>query len=166
MFRYQFSVVGCQIAGGVVAVQAPELYISPMRIIFVLPLALAACALPGRQNFSPRPVGADTAAISSADAFAGRIPLLTILPGTTDFGPAVANAVRQALAVKPAAAFEVQAQSPVASTPDAGAAALTGLSGTAAAVASAIVSDGVPASRVSLTAKTAGLDADILVFVK
>lgn len=146
--------------------QAPELYISAMRIIFILPLALAACALPGRQSFSPTPVGADTEAISSTAAFDGRIALLTILPGTSDFGPAVANAVRQALAVKPAAAFEVQAQSPVAGTPDAGAAALSGLSGTAAAVASAIVADGVPAGRVSLTAKTAGLDPDILVFVK
>jgi hypothetical protein len=40
------------------------------------------------------------------------------------------------------------------------------LSGTAAAVAKSIIGDGVAPANVSLTAKTAGLDAEILVFVK
>ncbi len=137
-----------------------------MRIVFLLPLALAACALPSRQSFAPNPVGADTQTIAAAQAFAGRIPLVTILPGTTDFAGPVASAVRQARAIKPAARFEVQAQSPTAPTPDASAATLASLSGTASAVAQSIVADGVPQSRVALTAATAGLNAVINVYVK
>ena len=137
-----------------------------MRIVFLLPLALAACALPSRQSFAPNPVGADTQTIAAAQAFAGRIPLVTILPGTTDFAAPVASAVRQARAIKPAARFEVQAQSPTAPTPDASAATLASLSGTASAVAQSIVADGVPQSRVALTAATAGLNAVINVYVK
>ncbi len=137
-----------------------------MRMIMLLPLALAACALPSRASFAPAPVGADTASIAATKAFADRIPLVTILPGTTDFTAPVADAVKQALAIKPTAAFEVQAQTPVAATPDEGAANLAALSGTAAAVAKAIVADGVDPYRVALTAKTAGLDAAILVYVK
>jgi hypothetical protein len=131
----------------------------------MFPLALAACALPGRNSFAPNPVGADTATIDATTAFAGRIALVTILPGTTDFTAPLAGAVRQALAIKPGAAFEVEAQTPAAA-PDDAAAGLAGLSGTAAAVARAIIADGVPAARVALTAKTAGTDAEILVYVK
>jgi hypothetical protein len=137
-----------------------------MRYILILPIILAACAIPSRNTFAPNAVGADTASIAATQAFAGRIPLVTILPGTTDFAGPLAGAVKQALAIKPSAAFEVEAQSPVAATPDAGAAALGQLSGTAAAVAKAIMADGVPADRVALTAKTIGLDANILVYVK
>jgi hypothetical protein len=43
---------------------------------------------------------------------------------------------------------------------------LQALAGTATSVRDAIVADGVPADHVSLTARTAGLDAAILVFVK
>ena len=132
----------------------------------VLPVFLAACALPSRKTFAPAPVGADTASISATQAFAGRIPLITILPGTTDFQQPVASAVRQALAIKPTAQFEVQAESPAAATPDASATDLEALSKTAAAVAKAIVADGVAPADVTLTAKSAGLDANILVYVK
>ena len=137
-----------------------------MRIVFLLPLALAACALPSRRSFAPNPVGADTQTIAATHAFAGRFPLGTILPGTTDFAGPVASAVAQARAIKPTARFEVQAQSPRGATPDASAATLTALSGTASAVAQSIVADGVPQSRVTLTATTAGLDAVINVYVK
>jgi hypothetical protein len=137
-----------------------------MRYFLVLPLCLAACAVPGANTFAPAPVGADTSSIAATAAFAGRIPLVTILPGTTDFGAPVASAVRQALAIKPTAAFDVEAQSPAAATPDASAAALTALSATASAVAKSIVADGVDPSRVTVTAKTAGLDADVLIYVK
>jgi hypothetical protein len=137
-----------------------------MRYILILPALLAACALPSRNTFAPSPVGADTVSISSTAAFSGRIAYVTILPGTTDFDTPLAKAVRNALAIKPTAAFEVQAQTPAAATPDASAADLSALSGTAAAVARAIVADGVPAERVALTAKTAGQDAAILVYVK
>jgi hypothetical protein len=135
-------------------------------MFLLVPLALAACTLPGRQTFAPAPAGADTATINASQAFAGRIPLVTILPGTQDFAAPVADAVRQALAIKPSAMFNVEAQSPQAASPDASAANLQALSGTATAVANAIIADGVPANRVSLTAKTAGLDANILVYVK
>lgn len=139
----------------------------PMPVLAVfLPLALAACALPGRKTFAPAPVGADTASISATKAFAGRIPLITILPGTTDFEAPVASAVQQALAIKPTAQFEVQAESPAAATPDASVADLEALSTTAAAVAKAIEADGVAPANVTLTAKSAGLDANILVYVK
>jgi hypothetical protein len=150
-----------------VAVQAGHGYIIRMRLIFLaFPLALAACSLPGRLTLAPKPVGADTATISATQAFAGRIPLVTILPGTTDFAAPLANAVQQALLIKPTAMFDVEAQSPTAATPDASAADLEALSGTASAVAKSIVADGVAADHVSLTAKTAGLDANILVYVK
>jgi hypothetical protein len=151
-----------------VAVQARHGYITPMRwlLIILLPLGLAACSLPGRQTFASNPVGADTATISATRAFSGRIPLVTILPGTTDFAAPLANAVSQARAIKPSAMFEVEAQSPQAATPDASAANLQALSSTASAVAKAIVADGVAVDHVSLTAKTAGLDANILVYVK
>ncbi len=132
----------------------------------ILPLLLAACALPSRATFAPNPVGADTQSISAASAFAGRIPLVTILPGTTDFATPVASAVRQALAIKPTATFEVQAQSPAAATPATSAADLQALSATAAAVAKSIVADGVAPARVSLTAATAGMDATINIYVK
>jgi hypothetical protein len=74
--------------------------------------------------------------------------------------------VHEALAIKPSAQFDVQATSPVAGTPDASVVALSSLTGTAANVAKAIIGDGVAAGNVTLTAKTAGLDADILVYVK
>ncbi len=137
-----------------------------MRILLLLPLALAACSLPSRDTLAPAPVGADTASISATQAFAGRIPLVTILPGTTDFAAPVADAVHQALAIKPTASFDVEAQAPAAATPDASAAALSALSGTATAVAKSITGDGVPAERVTLSAKTAGMDPDILIYVK
>jgi hypothetical protein len=137
-----------------------------MRVLFLLPLALAACSVPGRETLAPNPVGADTASISATAAFAGRIPLVTILPGTTDFAAPVASAVHQALAIKPSAMFDVEAQAPQAATPDASAANLSALAATASAVAKSIVADGVAADHVSLTAKTAGLDANVLIYVK
>jgi hypothetical protein len=135
-------------------------------IIFVLPMLLAACALPSRNTLAPAPVGPDTSSIAATTAFAGRLPLVTILPGTTDFAAPLAGAVQQALAIKPSAQFEVQAQTPVGASPAASAANLSALSGTASAVAKAIVADGVAAGNVTLTAKTAGLDAAINVYVK
>ena len=129
-------------------------------------LGLAACSLPGGQTFAAKPAGADTASIAATQAFAGRLPLVTILPGAQDFAGPVQSAVQQALAIKPNAQFEVQAQTPAAPSPDESAAALSGLSATANAVAKAIVADGVPAQNVRLTAKTAGLDAAILIYVK
>jgi len=137
-----------------------------MRFPLLLLLALPACSLPSRATLAPAPVGADTVSVTATQAFAGRIPLITILPGTTDFAAPVASAVRQALAIKPTAAFDVEAQAPVIAGPDTSAATLASLSGTAGGVAKAIVADGVAPANVSLTAKTAGTDADILVYVK
>jgi hypothetical protein len=133
----------------------------------ILPLAfLAGCQVPGRNTFAGPAVGADTASVSATQAFADRVPLITILPGTTDFAEPVASAVHQALAIKPGAQFEVQAVSPATATPDASAATLAALSGTAADVAKAIIADGVAPANVTLTAKSAGLDANVLVYVK
>jgi hypothetical protein len=140
-----------------------------MRLILLLPLfacALSACAIPSRDTFAPAPAGPDTATISATQAFAGRIPYVTILPGTADFSAPLAKAVQAALAIKPAAVFEVQAQTPVGASPDDSAASLSTLTATATAVAKSIISDGVAARNVSLTAKTAGLNPAILVYVK
>jgi hypothetical protein len=159
-----------KLEGGTIAAQALIHYSLRMRITSLSPIlllcALATCAPPGRNTFAPAPVGADTASVSATKAFSDRIALITILPGTTDFSAPVASAVRQALAIKPDAKFEVSAVSPASATPDASATELTALSGTAAAVAKAIVADGVPASNVTLTAKSAGLDSNVLVYVK
>jgi hypothetical protein len=142
-------------------------YIQSMRwISCLLFLGLAACSLPGRQTFAAKPAGADTASIAATQAFSGRLPLVTILPGAQDFAGPVQNAVKQALAIKPTAQFEVQAQTPVAPSPDQSATALSGLAATATDVAKAIVADGVPDKNVTLTARTAGLDAAVLVYVK
>ncbi|HQT63058.1 MAG: hypothetical protein B7Z75_10165 [Acidocella sp. 20-57-95] len=136
-----------------------------MRYVLILPVLLAACSLPGRSIFAPDPVAADSANMNATKAFAGRVPLVTILPGTSDFAGPVADAVKQALAIKPSAAFDVQATAP-AGSPDAAAAMLAGSSSTAAAVARAIIADGVAPDKVSLTAATAGTEQNILVYVK
>lgn len=135
-------------------------------IILLVPLVLAACTLPGRKTLAPNPPGADTATITATQAFAGRVPLVTILPGTQDFAGPVADAVRQALAIKPDARFDVEAQTPAAGNPDTSADDLQALGATATSVAKSIVADGVARDHVSVTAKTAGLSADILVYVK
>jgi hypothetical protein len=146
------------------------LYTLRMRLQFLLPIpllaTLAACQVPGRNSFAPAPVGPDTASVAATTAFADRVALITMLPGTTDFKAPLAAGVRQALAIKPAARFEVSAVSPASATPDASATELAALSSTAAAVAKAIVADGVAPDHVTLTAKSAGLDSNILVYVK
>ena len=137
-----------------------------MRYIILLPVLLAACSLPSRTTFTPAPVVADPASIAATKAFAGRVPLITIPPGTVDFATPVAKAVHEARAIKPAAQFEVQSVTPMGTGPDAAAARLAALSGTAALVAQAIIGDGVAPENVTLTAATAGTDTDILVYVK
>lgn len=137
------------------------------KLLSILPLALlAACQVPGRNTFAAPAVAPDTASVSATQAFNDRIALITILPGTTDFAGPVSSAVHQALAIKPGAVFEVRAVSPASATPDASATELAALSGTAAAVAKAIIADGVTPANVSLTAKSAGLDSNVLVYVK
>jgi hypothetical protein len=138
----------------------------PSLCLVSLLASLAACQVPGRNTLAPPAVGADTSSVNATQAFSDRIALITILPGTTDYAAPVASAVRQALAIKPSAKFEVSAESPAAATPDASATDLAALSSTAAGVAKAIVADGVAPANVTLTAKTAGLDAYILVYVK
>jgi len=139
-----------------------------MRAVFVmvLGLGLAGCAFPSRDTFSPSPVGADVTTISAARAFEGRIPLVTILPGTTDYAGPIAGVVKQVLAIKASAAFDVEAQAPAGETPDSSAATLAGLSGTASGVARAIIADGVAPGNVQLTAKTVGPEPEIVIFVK
>ena len=135
-------------------------------LCLVSALTLAACAPPGSQLFNPNPAGADTQSIKAADAFADRIALVSILPGTRDFQSPLKQAVAQALAIKPNAVFEVRAEAPGTGNPDTDAKSLAALTPEAKDVATAIIQDGVPASRVSLGAKTAGLNPVILVYVK
>ncbi len=151
-----------------IAAQPPYDYMLCMRrALFLLPaLALAACAPPGRQTIAPSPAGADTQSIAAADAFKNRIPLVSILPDTQDFQAPLKSAVAQALAIKPDAAFEVRAEAPGTGNPDSDAKALAALAPEAKAVADAIAADGVPTSRITLGAKSGGLDSAILVYVK
>jgi hypothetical protein len=135
-------------------------------LLIPLACALTACAIPSRDTFAPAAAGPDTATISATQAFAGRIPYVTILPGTSDFAAPLAQAVHAALTIKPGARFEVQAQTPVGASPDSSAETLATLTATASAVAKSILSDGVAAQNVTLTAKTAGLNPAILVYVK
>jgi hypothetical protein len=138
-----------------------------MRKISLLALAaLTACTLPGRQTFAPAPAGPDPASVAAVNAFAGRIPLVTIAPGTTAFAAPVADAVRQALAIKPGAAFAVEAHAPRATTPNASAAALATLTPLASAVAQSIAADGVAPGNITLTARNAGDGPNIFVYVK
>lgn len=137
------------------------------RAIFLLSaLALASCAPPGRQSFSPTPAGPDTQSVSAADAFRNRIPLVSILPDTQDFQGPLKDAVAQALAIKPDATFQVMAETPATGNADTDTKTLATLAPQAKAIAQAIAADGVPASRVTVGAKTAGLDQVLLVYVK
>lgn len=129
-------------------------------------LALAACAPPGQQTFAPKPVPADTQSISAANAFAGRIALVSITPGTQDFKPALKQAVAAALAIKPDAVFEVRAETPNTGDPDKDAAALIALAPEAHAIAAALQADGVAATRLTLSARVFGTTPVYLVFVK
>ncbi|HQT45645.1 MAG TPA: hypothetical protein PLY97_00365 [Acidocella sp.] len=138
------------------------------KALLLLPLALAACALPGRQTLAPSPPAATSVNIAAVRAFAGHVALVEITPGTQDFAPALKSAVGQALAIKPDAAFEVLASAPAGATPDISAARLQGLSGLAASVAQSLCDDGIPPARLSLAARTAAPDApnQIRVYVK
>jgi hypothetical protein len=129
-------------------------------------LALSACSLPGRQTFAPDLVPASVQSIEATKAFAGRIPLVSIAPGTADFAAPLKDAVGRALAIKPNAAFEVRAVTPATQGTDAAAVALAGLAPLANAVAQAIAGDGVPPGNVTLTAGSGGTGTEILVYVK
>lgn len=153
---------------GLLPDEQAETKTSLMRRILCLfsALALTSCAPPGRQTFASAPVGADTQSIKATDAFAERVALVSILPGTQDFQAPLKKAVDEALAIKPDAVFEVRAEAPGTGSPDTDAKALTALAPEAKAVANAIIADGVAAGRVTLGAKTAGLNPLILVYVK
>lgn len=137
-----------------------------MRALVLLAvLPLAACSLPGRETLAPNPVAPQAEDIAATDAFAGRIPLVTIQPNTIGFDAPLRSAVAQALAIKPQASFEVAAEAPQAA-PDATATALQSLAPLAGAVAQSIRDDGVAASHVSLAARPGGQASVILVYVK
>jgi hypothetical protein len=138
------------------------------KALLLLPLALAACTLPGRQIFAPLPVAAEPANIAATRAFAGHVPLVEITPGTPGFAAPLKSAVAQALAIKPDAVFAVVASAPAAATPDASAARLQALAGFAARVAQSLLADGIPPARLSLAAVAAAPAAPnlILVYVK
>lgn len=129
-------------------------------------LGLAACAPPGQNTLAPTPLKADTQTIQRADEFAGRLPLVTIQPGTTDFELALKQAIAAALAIKPDAVFEVRANVPQTGAPNQEAQALEALTPQAQATAAAIIADGIPAAHVKLAAKAHGTSHAILVFVK
>lgn len=134
--------------------------------VFMLPLAACSLPLPGRQTLAPDPVPAGAQSVAATKAFAGRIPLVSIQPGTQDFAGPLKDAVNQALAIKPDAAFEVRAVTRASFKPDADAAHLAGLAPLARDVASSIGGDGVQPGHVALTAGSDGASTEILVYVK
>lgn len=129
-------------------------------------LALASCAPPGRQIFASAPKAAEAADLKAATAFADRLALVSVQPGTRNLQPALKHAVDAALAIKPDARFEIQAESPATGDPDKDVQALNALTPEAQAVAAAIIADGVSADRITLGAKAAGQTSVILVYVK
>lgn len=138
-----------------------------MRWIILLPLlGLTACSLPGRETLAPDPVPAGVQSIDATKAFAGRVALVTIAPGTQEFAAPLKAAVDQALVIKPDAMFEVRAAVPATGAPDADSNALAALLPLAHGVAQSIAGDGVAAGNVMLTAGTGGAGAEILVYVK
>lgn len=135
-------------------------------IIPLTMLALTSCSLPGRQTFAPDPVPPSVQTIEATKAFAGRIPLVSIGPGTADFAGPLKNAVGQALAIKPDAMFEVRAVTSSSPGPDVAAVTLARLAPQASEVAQAIAADGVQPGNVTLTAGSGGTGTEILVYVK
>src|ERR1700757_894708 len=72
-----------------------------MRWIIIVSLAaLSACSLglPGRQTLAPDPVAPDVSSVAATRAFAGRIALVRIAPGTEDFAAPLKDAVAQGIA--------------------------------------------------------------------
>lgn len=139
-----------------------------MRRILTLfsALALAACAPPGQQTFAPKPVTANAQSINAANAFAGRIALVSIAPGTQDFKPALKQAVAAALAIKPEASFEIQAETPNTGDPDKDAAALAAMVPEVHTIAAALREDGVAEARITRSARVFGSSSAYNVFVK
>lgn len=129
-------------------------------------LALAACSLPGRQTLAPNPVPADVQSMTAVRAFAGRIPLVTIQPGTEDFAGPLKDAVAQALAIKADAVFEVRAVTAPTGKLGAQAQKLAALAPLAGEVEQAVAGDGTQPGHVALTAGNDGAGTEILVFVK
>ena len=140
-------------------------------ILFVIPLALASCALPGRpvSPYANAPSLVDVAALSS---FNGVLPLVTVPENTASWPDSVSYAVTQSLKIKPEARFRVVVTAPGA-TPGAQQREMSRLAPEAASIANAIAADGVRPSRVSLAAQGAPiphvappLAPEILVFAK
>lgn len=130
-----------------------------------VPLALAACTLPGRQSFVPAPITASPADIAATKAFDGRLALVTIPANDAAFAAPLKTEVVAALAIKPGAAFEVVGQCPV-TAPDDAAACLSFVAAGAQNVSRFVVADGVPSARVSVLAREAGTTPLVLVYVK
>lgn len=120
--------------------------------VFLIPLVLAGCALPGRRTpsqYANAPSLVDVAALSKFD---GRLPLVTIPEHTPNWAPSVKYAVDAALKINPKAKFRVYLTGPTDGGPAASERAMARLAPEAAQVANAIVADGVPSDRVSIAA--------------
>lgn len=129
-------------------------------------LFVAGCAPLGRADFAAPTVAPSAAEIADTHAFAGRVPFVTIQPGTTNFDGPVAAAVRQALAIKPDASFEVAAEAPAGAPPDKTAAAFSSLAPLAADVQATIIHAGVSPERVMLAAQTSEGSPEVVIYVK
>ncbi len=117
-------------------------------------LLLAGCAPPGNGILGPKPQTPSLATVQGVEAQAGRVPLVTIAAsaGPQDYVSALAGAVQSAEARKPDVIFDVFSAVPQRGTPLAQMTTAKGLTPAAAAVANALMGDGVPAERITLGA--------------
>lgn len=139
---------------------------------FLLPLALAGCALLGRGALAPHATAPSMVNVAALTKFDGRLPLVTIPGSANGWAPSVKYAVDAALKINRNAAFRVYITAPAAAIPSVTEQQMAPLASKAAAVADAIVADGVAPGNVSLGASTnlphvpAPAAPEIVVFAK
>jgi hypothetical protein len=115
---------------------------------------LAGCTVPDARLLATAPQRPTMATVQVTEAQSGRVPLVTIAAaaGPPDYVSALAGAVRAAEALKPDVIFDVLSAVPLRGTPLHQIREARGLTPDAADVASAIMGDGVPSSRITLGA--------------
>jgi hypothetical protein len=123
-------------------------------LLAALPLLVAGCTIPGQGLVGPTPQRPSQATAQDIAAQADRVPLVTIgaTAGPDEYQSALAQAVRQAQALKPDVMFDVLSAVPRKGTPTKQTLAAKALTPDATEVAQAIMGDGVPVERITLGA--------------
>ncbi len=119
-------------------------------------LALGGCHLVDQRDFDERAGRAPVLPVAKAAPVAAAPgALLRIGYDTPDpvYAPALADAVRRAITLKPGVLFTVQTLVPLAATPDAQAAALSDAARTGREVAEAMVVDGADQGQIEMAVR-------------